>query len=89
MTTAQAPTAQELSTLLSKSLPAPSTFVDHYLDLGVWDQAILESLVAFADSRQPLPADVRDVVIGFLESPDVSDKLRRQAREYFDEIPLS
>jgi hypothetical protein len=87
MTTAEAPTAQELSTLLGKSLPAPNADVDRYLDLGVWDQAIIESLVVFVEVGKPLPSDVRDIVIGFLDSPDVSPKLRRHARHYFDEIP--
>jgi hypothetical protein len=82
----QARAAEELSAILSKSLPANS-MVDHYRDLAVWDQAIIECLAVFADLRQALPSDVRDSVNEFLGDPGVGAKVRRHAGHYLAEIP--
>jgi hypothetical protein len=79
--------AERLSAVLSKALPVASPLVDHYRDMAVWDQAIIECLATFAELRQPLPSDVRERVNEFLDDPGVSSKVRRHAGHYLAEIP--
>jgi hypothetical protein len=81
--------AQDVSDFLTKALPAASPMVDHYRHLAVWDQAIIEALIVFADSRQPLPTDIRQMVEEFISQPGVGSRLRRHAGYFLAQIPTS
>lgn len=87
MTTTKIQLAEDVSSALRKALPVASAAVDRYRELAVWDQAIIESLAAFADVREPLPSDVRDLVQELLDEPGVSPKLRKRCLYHLDRLP--
>lgn len=78
--------APDIADALRKVLPASSPLVDHYLSQAVWDQAILESLATIDVDKLELPADVRQIVIEFIERPGVFWKFRKRAMYYLDRI---
>lgn len=85
--TLPAPLAEDVSNTLLKVLSRDFGVVDHFRELGVWDQAIIETLAIVAKSDKPeLPAYVVDEVRGLFGSKAVSPRFQRVAEHHLARI---